>query len=220
MALVSSANPVTATLLGRDHAVADSGNYFIGVNPTPGTGIASNAAPTALVETTPLFICYNGNTGTSINIYPIFLRFKDTAASTGGTGINFTHSLDNANRLSSGGTALTLNAVNPGAKTKSNATVTVGALTASGKTSSQIPLGNLMFRPTVIDQAGDQYEIQYGSPDGIGTGVDTAGTTILHLVKAVAPIVIPPGWSYLVNIWKASMSAAVSFEVEFGFVEK
>lgn len=210
----------TSTLVtsqtARDTSSSDQGFQFVGVNPTPGTGIASAAAPTTLVETTPYLVIYNGGL---VNISLLYLRLLNTAKSTGGTGINFTHSLDSGNRFSSGGTSLTLNNVNFGSSNKSAAVMTAGAVTATAKSSLQRNLGNVMFRPTVIDQTGDKYEFQYGEgASGSASPVD--GTTVMHLVVGVPSVIINPGNSYLINLWKTSMSGAVSFEIEVAWVEK
>lgn len=217
MSLLGPSNALVGILTARDTALGDAGNYFTAVNPTPGTGIASAAAPTTLVETTPVLVIYNGSQ--NLNIDLVAIRLLDTAHSTGGTGINFTHSLDNGNRYSSGGTALTINNVNSASTNTSLAVINFGAVTATAKSSKQRNLGNLMFRPTVIDATGDKYEIQYGE-GATGSVNPVDGTAASHLVIGVPPVIIAPGWSYLINLWKASMSAAVSFEVEIDYVEK
>lgn len=203
----------------RDTAGADQGLYMVGVNPTPGTGIVSTAAPTALVETTPWLIFYNPST--TLSAYLMYLRVLDTAASTGGTGINFTHSLDTGNRWSSGGTALVSANVNIGnsvSQNKSVMQINVGALTATAKTNGQRNLGNIQFR-SVIDQTGDKYEWQYGE-GATGSVNPTDGTAKGHYVIGVPPVVVGPGSSYLINLWKASMSAAITTEFEMAWVER
>lgn len=212
----AGSNAIVAALTARDTESSDLGQYFVAVNPTPGTGIASAAAPTTLVETTPLLTIFNNGNAT---VYLMYLRLTITAGSTGGTAVNYTHSLDSGNRYSSGGTALTISNVNGGNTNGSNAVLTYGAVTATAKSSKQRNLGNLIIRPSVIDQTGDKYEIQYGEGSS-GSVTPFNGTNPGYFVVPAPPVVIQPQWTYLVNLWKTSMSAAQSAEVEIAYVEK
>src|SRR6266478_3082274 len=99
--------PVT----GRDLALADSANYYVATTPTPGTGIITGT-PVTLVETTPALVVFNAGL---LNVYLHYLRIGVTVASTGDvTNMNFSHSVDQGNRMgtATNGTQLTINNTN------------------------------------------------------------------------------------------------------------
>jgi hypothetical protein len=51
------------------HGVADEGSYYILTNPTPGTGIATLAAPTAFVTTSPYILVKNNDVPGGKRVY-------------------------------------------------------------------------------------------------------------------------------------------------------
>src|SRR5881397_1839181 len=64
-------------------AAAKAGQLWVGGNPTPGTGIASHAAPTATDGTKPLCMFKNNYAvGTGKNIYLERVKLAVTAAGT------------------------------------------------------------------------------------------------------------------------------------------
>jgi len=217
---LSGGNPVVSPVAGgRDIQAADEGNFYVAVNPTAATGIISGTGITAFTETTPYFVVYNGSATKSI--YPVYLRLSETVVSAGGTQLNFTHTIDQGNRFSSGGTALSVANTNMGSATKSVATVVAGAVTASAASQNRRLLGNFRFRIGVIDVAGDQYEINYGGPLQPGSGLAMNGTVPSQYVKNVGPVVIGPNSSYVLVVWQpSSFTQGVTFEVEFGYIEK
>src|SRR5260370_27518257 len=104
--------PVT----GRDLALADSANYYVAVTATPGTGqITGN--PTSLVSTTPALVVFNAGL---LNVYLIYLKLSSTVVGGGAAFHNYTHTVDQGNRFTSGGAALTINNTNILSNTKSS----------------------------------------------------------------------------------------------------
>jgi hypothetical protein len=193
---------------------AEAGACFVGVTPTPGTGIIGHAAPTTFDEAKPYFVCYNGGTK---NIYPLSLQLYSTVAGVGGARVQFTVTLDDGNRYSSAGTALTIANVNSGSAAASLATITVGAVVATAATSARRILGNYVFRGT-IDIIEDSYELNFG---GLGAGSVTGSrvATVADMARTVVPCVVAPGDSLLVTEWRGSQSTGPTFEVIFTYLE-
>jgi len=212
MALASSSNPVVSVLTSRDTALGDSGNYFCGQTPTPGTGIIT-AAPTTYVATTPMLVVYNGGT---LNAYLTYLRLTSTVVGGGAVTKNFSHFIDQGNRYSSGGTALTIANVNALSTTASNVTAYTGAVTATAASANQRAQGSGFFRVAAADVVGDIYEWTFGGPSVATQQIATA----MHFVHAKQPIVLPPATSYLLNVWSGTFTQGITFIVELGFVEK
>lgn len=193
---------------------AEAGACFVGVTPTPGTGIIGHAAPTTFDEAKPYLVCYNGGTK---NIYPVSLQLYTTVAAVGSTRLQLTLAVDDGNRLSSGGTALTKSNVHSGSSESSLATITVGAITASAATSGRRLLGNYIFRGT-INIIEDAYELNFG---GLGAGQATGSrvATVADMARTAPPVVVAPGDSFLVHQWGGSQSTGPTFEVVFTYLE-
>jgi hypothetical protein len=213
--LALSVLPVT----GRDLAAADSANYYTATTPTPGTGIISGTGIT-LIQTAPLLVVFNGGL---LNVYLCYLRLSTTVASTGDvTNMNFTHSVDQGNRMgtSTGGTQLTVNNTNIMSNTKSSTQVTYGAITsAAGASANARTLGNDWPRVALINIVGDIYEWQYGSPYGQGVGSTPA--TVAHFMRSAPAICLQPQSSYVLNVFCATtFTTGFTAEVEMGFIEK
>jgi hypothetical protein len=207
--------PVT----GRDLAAADSANYYVAVTPTPGTGIITGT-PTTLVETTPALVVFNGGL---LNVYLTYLRLGTTVAGVGDvTFMNFSHSLDQGNRMgaATNGTALTINNTNIMSNTKSSVQATFGAITGAGaKTANQRIIGNDWFRGNFINIIGDVYEFQYGAPSGVGVGSTPA--TVINCVRSAPAVCLQPQSSYVLNIWCiTTFTTGITMEVQLGFIEK
>jgi|SRR5579863_5217270 len=207
--------PVT----GRDLAMADSANYYVATTPTPGTGIISGTA-LSNVATTPLLVLFNGGL---LNIYPIYLRLSTTVASTGDvTNMNFSHSLDQGNRMggATNGTQLTINNTNILSNSKSSAQITYGAITGAGAaTANARNIGNDWPRVALINIVGDVYEWQYGAPMGVGVGSTPA--TVMNVCRSMPAICLPPQSSYVIAVWCATtFTTGFTAEVQFAFCEK
>lgn len=203
-------NPIT----GKEMFAGDEGSFFMAITPTPGTGIIGHAAPTTFDETKPYLHVYNGS---SFRLYPQFLRLHDTVVSVGGARVQFTVVVDNVNRYSSGGTALTINNVNmDSTNSASNVSAFVGAVTATAASASRRVLDHIVFRGT-IDVVEDVYSITFGSGDGQMPGSSRAAT-VEDAGRVTAPVVIGPGHSLLIHQWAAAQSTGPTFQVALGFI--
>ncbi len=214
MSLGSPSALSTLNITGRDTPIADSANYYMAVTPTPGTGIVTGN-PTTLVSTTPALVVFNGGL---LNVYLLWLRISSTVVGGGAATKNFTHSVDQGNRFSSGGTALTINNTNMLANAKSSVQATWGAITATTATANERKLGNDWFRVALADVVGDVYEFQYGAPSGNAVGSSPA--TVANFVHSAPPVVLQPQSSYILNIWSGTFSAGITMEVQLAFAEK
>jgi hypothetical protein len=206
---------------GRDLALADSANYYVAMNPTPGTGIIGGTA-TTLVQTTPLLIVYNAGL---LTVYLTYLRLSNTVPATGAATRNFTHSIDQGNRLTGSAIAataanqLTINNTNIMSNAKSSVQATFGAHTgAAAATVNARTLANDWFRVSLVDIVGDVYEWQFGSPTGIGVGSTPA--TVANFARSAPAIVLQPNSSYVLNEWASTNGTGTTFEVQLGFIEK
>lgn len=199
---------------GRDIGLGDSANYYTMTTPTPGTGIISNAGTTA-VATTPSLILYNGGT---LNVYLMYLRLSSTVVGGGAATKNFTFYLDQGNRYTSGGTALTSRNTNMSASGTSLLAGYTGAITAAAATANQRTICNDWFRVALADVVGDVYEWQYGSSAGGSSSSQVA--TVSTFIRATAPIVIQPNNCYLMNIWSSTFTQGITWEVQIGYAEK
>jgi|SRR5579863_587044 len=197
----------------RDLAIADSANYYVAVTPTPGTGVITNAGTTA-AATTPSLVVFNGGL---LNVYLLYLKLSETVVGGGAAVHNFTHFVDQGNRFTSGGTALTINNTNILANAKSSSQISFGAITATAATSNQRTIANDWFRAGA-DVVGDVYEFHYGAPLGASVGSQVA--TVANFCRAVPAVVLQPQSSYVLNIWAATFTQGITFEVQLAFAEK
>lgn len=202
-------------LSGKEWSVADEGSYFTAITPTPGTGVIGHAAPTTFDETKPYLLLYNGGQN---RIYPQYIRLHDTVVSVGGARVQFTIAIDQGNRYSSGGTALTKNNVNMDSVVSTQATINAGAVIATAASASRRVLDHVVFRGT-IDVVEDVFEIVFGASDGPGVGGSRVAT-VQDMSKMAPPIVVGPGQSLLIHQWAASQSTGPTFQVSFGYIER
>lgn len=220
MSLVSAQTPVVALLGGaRDTAIADSGAFYVGVTPTPGTGVISSASVQAFTETTPYLVLYNGG---NLVIYPAHMRLHTTVVgATNSAAQNWTNTIDIGNRLTSGGTALTLSNTNMNSANKSGAIITVGAITATAATSSRRIVGHQAVKFVNIETVHDCLQFNWGGSQQVDPASLINNTsTLSHTTVNFAPIAIGPGQSMVLVRWGASYTTGVTYEVEFGYIEK
>ncbi len=226
MALVTPASTVVAPLLSRDTAIADQGKYFVALSPTPGTGIANTVTietTLAQAEISPYISVYNGSTiSNPVNIYPLYLRLTTTAAQAVATIMRFTMEMDQGNRITTAGAALTVNNVNMGSANKSQAQISAGTgIVASAATAQKRITGNQSFRNGgVINVIGDVYQFNFGATEQVDPmSLVETGTAICNVTYSFAPVVIGPNQTWLVMQWAAAQTTAPAFEIELGFLE-
>lgn len=194
------------------HNLAEEGSYFSFVTPTPGTGIVAGVV-TTFVETTPSLVIYNG---TENQLVMDFIRETCTVAPVGGTRVRRTITIDDGNRYSSGGTALTVNNTNMKSSiSAAGVTAYTGAITATAATASRRLIADPIFRWGTIGIVGDIYETVFGQ-DG-PTPSHTPVATVATFVKNVPPVVLGPGDSLVIVQWEASQATAPTLAIEGGF---
>lgn len=194
------------------HNLAEEGSYFSFITPTPGTGIIDGAV-TTFVETTPSLVIYNG---TGSQLVMDFIRETCTVAPIGGTRVRRTITIDNGNRYTSGGTALTVSNTNSkSALSASGVTAYTGALVATAASASRRIIADPIFRWATIGIVGDIYETVFGQQGA--TPSHTPIATIATFVKNVPPCVIGAGDSLVIVQWEGSQSTAPTVAIEGGF---
>lgn len=215
-------NQIVAPLHGKQHPLADEGSYFVARNPTPGTGIATAAAPTALSDTVSFLTLFNNAAASQVpsrRIYLDYLKLIVTAAGTAGTAVNLTLKIDNIQRFTSGGTAITPTNPNMDLTTASAAICNAGALTTTAASSAVRIVGHQQMRP-VIPVVGDTYVFNFGgSAHAVGANIIN-GTAPATLVFPMAPVIIGPQHTAVWSLWLPTQSAASSYEIELGYWER
>ncbi len=199
---------------------ADEGAYFIARNATPGTAQAGHAAPTTHDTAKPFVMLKNGAEAGGMRVYLDYLKLLVTAAGSSGTLNYATHTVDKNRTAGSGGVALIVVNVNP-QSTRSTvlSTVLAGPIVPDQSNTTDARIVAHQRARTVIPVVGDVLLFNFGG-DPVNTGAVMAGTTELERVIHCPPIVLGPGDSYHLVLWRASQSGAASYEVEIGLWER
>ena len=203
---------------GKQSVAADEGSYFNAHNVTAGTGLATAAAPTADSDTAVFMTVYN-SASDNVRVYLDYLTLEVTAAGTAGASVHFTHQIDSTNRFSSGGAALTARNVNMDSSKAAVATVNAGAVTATAASGASRKLGHVQLR-NVIPVIGDRYRINFGGTDNAVSSLAVAGTAVANVVVNLHPVVLGPGDSWVFTLYLPSQTAASSYEVDMGWIER
>lgn len=198
----------------------DNYNYFVATNPTPGTGLATIAAPTSFDETKYFGVIRNrDDLNTGKDIIPDYLKLICTAAGTNGVSTHLTMTIDNDasnTRYTSGGSALTPTSPNGRVGPSSIADIHFGALVTVAGPAKRI-VSNSIFR-NVIPVVGDEYLLVFGESNP-GQNPTINGTNPGKFVECAPGVRVPPNWALCAGLWLPSQSAASSWEVEFGYWE-
>lgn len=219
------------SLMGGKLSVPNSeGSYFTALNATPGTGLAGHAAPTAapLVgtnDTKPYLVFRNGNSVASkVRCELDYIRLTMTAIGTAGSAINWVSHVDagQTSRYSLGTVnRLVANSPNIDLTPTSNAQIDVGPYVATAGSAStpcrKIDQG--VVRP-VIGVVADVYEWCFGPSSPAVGSIITTGTTQCAVNLRHCPVVLGPLQSLLFYLWSPSQSAASSYEVSVGWIER
>lgn len=202
------------SISGKELFSADEGSYFVAISATPGTGVVGHPAPTTFDETKPYLLLYNGSTDKRIALQ--YLRFHETVVSTAATRTQWTFTIDEGNRLSSAGTAATINNVNMASSNVSVAAIKHGAPVATAASASRRVLGHYSLRGS-IDVVEDNLEFIFG---GLGGQNVLAPATVMAVAVNVPPVIIGPGQSFMAYQWSASQSTGPTLEMVLGFIER
>jgi hypothetical protein len=222
MSLASSTNPIVSIVAGgRELQAADQGILFVGLTPTPGTGIITGGSVQAFTETTPYLVHFNA--GPTVNVYPLYLKLNiSVVGATNSPATWLTNTIDTGNRLSSGGTALTKANTNMNSLTASVSTVTVGAITATAASGSRRVVSHSKVHSLTVGVIHDSITINWGDSASTLTSalINNTSTTHSDTVINCAPIIIGPGQSMSLVHWAASQTTGTTYEVEYAWIEK
>jgi hypothetical protein len=204
-------------------------SYFTFNNPSVGTGIALNADPTAIAATEAALIVDNSanrSNGDNHHVIIDYIKMTCTAAGTGATKARLAFYIDNINRYSSGGTELTGKSTSY--DTTSNysdrtpkAKVYFGDLTAAAASSAKHLHTSLIKSDTqaapcfIVD---DSFFLSHFVEPSFQQ--DAASSPVVSAKFKIPYIPLGPGTSLVVAPLFPNQSAAASFEIEVGLVEK
>lgn len=199
---------------------ADEGAYFVARNATPGTGVAGHAACTTHDTEKAYVMLKNGAATNGERVYLDYLKLLVTAAGTAGTLNYATHTVDKDRTYSSGGGDLTIVNVNL-QSTRSHVLTTakIGAVVPAQANTSNARIVAHQRARNVIPVVGDVLLFNFGGA-AVPSGAVLEGTTELERVIHCPPIVLGPGDSYHLVLWRGSQSAAASYECELGFWQR
>jgi hypothetical protein len=206
----------------------DEGSYFIQTTLTPGTGIIAHASLTAYDATKPTLLVKNNNAAGGKRLYLDYIRLLESVAGAAATSFRYRMHADSVERYGSGGTALGAAASSVKAATNPNmdssassaAQVYFGAVTANAAGSGERLLSNGVLRQG-LGVAGDQFTFLFGGGKQMGASMLTPLTTVMQdKFIPVHPVVLGPGQSFLLHIFGAALTTAVTFELEMGYVER
>ena len=226
--------PSIEILTSKQHKLADEGSYFSTRTPTVGTGQATTANASAYSATTPFILIQNANPvggkniyldtikllvtaagnpttllyATSIDTIPVFNGLGASAAGGNNTGVA-TNILSGPNTVNSIGSVASQAMIWAG---------TVAALAASVCPNRHV-LSNGPLR-TAAPVVNDQYIFNFGGVDMSLDGVLVSGSAIAQRSIPHPPVCIGPQGSFMLTLWGAGMSSAVSCEIEIGHVER
>lgn len=201
------------------------GSLFVARN-TPtvgGTGVALGIN-VAFVDTTPALVLVNNEAAGGKTYLPIYIRARITAAGASSTSAEISAEVDNANRYTSGGTALTSKIFNANAGASpvpaSLATLTVGAITAAAAGTRRRFIGSSVVKIA----ASPLWIVQDVVTVTFGGAAPFAQTAAVVASDAAAPVVnshvpmaacaVPPGGSFVLN-WANIANAVTPPSVEF-----
>jgi hypothetical protein len=213
--------------------MALQGSLFRAMNATIGTGIAQTANTTQ--DTTKPFITGANPAASTKRVRLVSLIMKPTAVSSSQTtqridvvtcaGVAYASAGTDYLTLASG-----LNGVtgysNVGRAAQNNASVLsvlrVGVPVTVLGSEARLQ-AHFSPRVTTIPVVQDEYVMTFGDLGAAsvpGTGIVPVGTTVDRIVKACGPVIVDPGYSFLIIPWAASIAGAMSWEFELTWTEE
>lgn len=206
-----------ALMSTTDHELADEGAYFVATNTAVGTGQTWVAAQTAFSDTAPNFYIFNPEAPANPlakSIYLRFLKLISTAVATSTTLIRYSAILDNIPRAPTTDNMLAITPVCPnGAISTLPMTPTIKVQNSA--TASVVPASSASKRIVAngtwggLNVVGTELQVNFGSTDAGGGQNGVAAETIPNRrVNNDPPIIIPPGYSCIINVWLVGSSAS------------
>ena len=211
-------------LLNDHKALAVEGSYFVAQTPTPGTGITlTSATGTSYSDTNGIVGINNldslGQGLQSCDIILDYVKVIITAAGTAGTDSHVASRLDIAARASAGSTLVGKNVNGRYAANDDVADIHAGAITIAAASNQVRNLGRAEVRKAAAPGyiVGDVILFTFGTIEKVSAQAITP-TTAAMIVLPMPQVIIPPGWSWVLNEWMVARTAAQSAEVEVGYI--
>jgi len=198
--------------------IADEGNYFKVVNPTPGTAIA-DVIRSSFSSTAALFVIQNGQLANQARVYLDYLKLLVRTNPTNATSVEYVVALDNTVRYSTGGTTITTLAnTNMDHVRTSSASVYFGAVTTTSESASVRRIARGTLRG-IANAVNDVLLIKFQQTEGApGSAL---GSTAGIVVDVAGPAIAGGGHTVLVHTWyPANTTTAAQFEFEAGWWER
>lgn len=228
-----SSNSLKASLMFfGDHSASDEGSFYTATN-TPGTAIAtttsvvddSTGASTHAQQKPVMWMAnvVQGGAGLSApSFYLRYLKMSIVQVPTSATSWKYAMRLtpNVSSKVTTAGTAITPQQPNSNVGMSSRATIQFGTITATDSTTD---LGQRLVAAGqvsgAIPVALDEWMFTFGGP---ANSFDLIGTQTLvkRITVPCPPIVIAPGWGWVLEMYGASNAAAPSWEFEMGWIER
>ncbi len=203
---------------------AGANSTFTAINPTPGTGIASQDDSTARSATAALFHVFNNadeDAGEDYVIHPIRLRLTATAINTTASDFRLSLYTDIIDRYDTTGSGTTITPVETIASGEpdwsvpsTSAVINFGELTLDSASDENLISSPLVMK--TIFAASDIIDVYWGDMPGTGTldGTHMIGNTFLF-----PAIHIRPGASFHIAGFGTAQAADPAFELSFWYAE-
>lgn len=217
------------SLVPTKHLLAAEGSFFTATNPTPGTGISTNAVETSFSDTRGFFVMGNLDAAGGKTIYLDYLRLILLAtAPTATVSLHFAIKKSVVTREPTTAANRTILTPAP-AKTGSSSIArpmsyaNAGAMTVPASAVSDPILARLCV-PTGLGIAGDEYVLFFGGPNGVDSSRGGAAVRATDPGRVVAhgpPIAIAPGeWVVIHRWWLTEATNGPNFEFELAWWER
>lgn len=210
------------------YPLCDEGAYFKATNATVGTGVI-HALTTAFSATAALFCLRNTDAEGAKRLYIDYVRLVTGATAIGmtaATSIEAAVTIDNTNRYSSGGTAITPVNSNMDSAQATIAALNFGAVVLAAASGSVRTVGRQAFarRASPAMVTGDQFLWDFGVVGAQSlaiAGSATPATAPTAFGAAIGPVIIGGGDSLNFHLWyPAGATTAPTYEFEIGWWER
>ena len=221
---LSNRGDMKAVPVGKGaYAICDEGQYFFASNPTPGTGIAGIAAADGYDATQALLHVHNtASESTNTRIYLDFLEIRCTVVDTGGSNVRYDMHIDDTDRYSSGGSAITPVNCNMASTTSPAGTVEFGALTCAAASNARYIGGSLLSSTDLVVDDAFRFDFGGAAPGQTFQGLSSSEHATLGTLVCVnaPPVVLGPDDAFLFTVNCASQSGAATWSFNLGWWER
>lgn len=201
------------------YGIADEGSYWKATNPTPGTAIA-HATTAAFSATAALFCLRNTDAEGAKRLYLDYVKLITVGTPTTATSAQMAMTIDNTNRFSSGGSAITPVNVNMDSALGTIAALNFGAvvLTAASGSVRLVARHTFKTQATPCLAVGDVIIADFGTFQGQHSVQN--GATAQALPGSFGPVILGGGDSLNFHLYYPAVTAAPTFEFEIGYWER